>query len=81
MGIFSWIIVGGLAGWIAGKIMDVSERGLVKNILTGIVGAFLGGLLFSLIGGTGVTGFNLWSIFVAVIGAIIFIWLVRKISR
>lgn len=81
MGIFSWIIVGGLAGWIAGKIMDVSERGLVKNILTGIVGAFLGGLLCSLIGGTGVTGFNLWSIFVAVIGAIIFIWLVRKISR
>lgn len=80
MGLFSWIIVGALAGWIASKIMN-HNMGLIASIVTGIIGAFVGGFVVSLIGGTGVTGFNLWSIFVAVIGAVIFIWIVRKIRK
>lgn len=80
MGILSWIIVGGLAGWIASKVMKGGSMGLLGNIIVGIIGAFVGGFIVNLIGGKGVTGINIWSILVAVLGAIVFIWVVRKIN-
>lgn len=72
MGIISWIIFGGLAGWVASLITGDNERqGCITNIVVGIVGAFIGGFLMNLIGARGgVTGFNLYSFFVAVIGAV-----------
>lgn len=78
MGILAWIILGGLAGWIASLIMG-SRDSLLVNIIIGIVGAFVGGFVFSLIGGAPVTGLNLWSLLVAVVGSIILIAIVRAI--
>ncbi|NLF13325.1 MAG: GlsB/YeaQ/YmgE family stress response membrane protein [Anaerolineaceae bacterium] len=81
MGIIAWIVVGGLAGWIASLIMKTNERmGCVLNIIVGIIGAFIGGLVVQLITGTGFDfGFNLTSLIVAVIGAIILLFLVGLI--
>lgn len=81
MGIIAWIVVGGLAGWIASLIMKTDERmGCVLNIIVGIIGAFIGGLVVQLITGTGFDfGFNLTSLIVAVIGAIILLFLVGLI--
>ena len=76
MGILGWIVFGGLAGWIASKLMK-EKQGCIANIIVGIVGAVLGGLLFSLAGGVGVTGFNPWSFVVAIVGAVLFIAVLR----
>ncbi|MFZ2836523.1 hypothetical protein D3C85_625750 [compost metagenome] len=76
MGWIAWIVLGALAGWIAKAIMK-EEGGLLKNIIVGIVGALLGGFLFGLLGGEGVDDFSIYSLFVAVIGAIVLIFLLR----
>ena len=71
MGIIAWLVLGLIAGFIASKIINKSGEGLLVDILLGIVGAFVGGYIFTFLGHTGVTGFNLYSMFVAVIGAIV----------
>ena len=71
MGILSWIILGLIAGFIGSKIVDSQGQGLWLNIVLGIVGAIVGGYLFSLIGKEGVTGLNLYSMLVAVVGSIV----------
>lgn len=72
MGIIGWIVLGGLAGWVASMIAGTNaSQGLLGNIVVGIIGAFIGGFVVSLVGGEGVTGFNLWSFVVAVVGAVI----------
>ncbi len=78
MGIIAWIVLGGIAGWLASMIMR-SSQGILGDILTGIVGALLGGFIASLLGQSGVTGFNLYSVIVAVLGAVLLIWIVRAI--
>jgi len=75
MGIIAWIVLGLIAGWIASKIMHGEGSGLLMNLVLGVVGAFVGGLLISVVGGVGVTGFNLWSLLVSVLGAVIVLWL------
>jgi len=80
MGIIAWIVLGLIAGWIASKIMQGEGSGLVMNLLLGVVGAFVGGLLFRAVGGTGITGFNLWSLIVAVIGAIVILWIYNALQ-
>ena len=82
MGILGWVIIGALAGWIASKLTgNDKQMGAGANIITGIVGGFLGGLVMNLLGGAGVTGFNLWSLFVSVIGAVILLWIVNSFRR
>ena len=71
-----WIILGALAGVVAKAIMK-ERGGLFKNIILGVLGGLLGGWLVQLIGGQGVNGFNLYSFIVAVIGAVILIWVGR----
>jgi len=71
MGFISWIILGLIAGFIGSKIVNRTGEGIILDIVLGIVGAIVGGWLFSLVGSNGVTGLNLWSLFVAVIGAIV----------
>ena len=82
MGIIAWIVVGLIAGWIASMIVNRKGEGFLGDIIIGAVGAFVGGFLFNLIGHTGVTGINIWRIFVAAVGAVIvlLIWhgLVRR---
>jgi uncharacterized membrane protein YeaQ/YmgE (transglycosylase-associated protein family) len=71
MSIIAWLILGLIAGFIASKIVNRSGEGVVLDIVLGIVGAFVGGFLFSLAGAAPVTGFNIYSLVVAVIGAIV----------
>jgi uncharacterized membrane protein YeaQ/YmgE (transglycosylase-associated protein family) len=78
MGIILWIILGGIAGWIA-SVMMASERGAIMDIILGIIGAIVGGFVMNLLGQPGVTGFNFYSLVVAVIGAIILIFVGRAI--
>jgi uncharacterized membrane protein YeaQ/YmgE (transglycosylase-associated protein family) len=76
--ILVWLIFGGIAGWIATIIYGNNGRvGILGNIVIGIIGAILGGWVFGFFGQTGVTGFNLWSFLVAVVGAVILLWLVN----
>jgi uncharacterized membrane protein YeaQ/YmgE (transglycosylase-associated protein family) len=82
MGILSWIVLGGIAGWLASIITKRNDRmGCITNIIAGIVGAAVGGWVFSLFGGTGVTGFNLQSLLVALVGAVIVLAIVNLVTR
>jgi uncharacterized membrane protein YeaQ/YmgE (transglycosylase-associated protein family) len=78
MGIVLWIIFGAIAGWIASVIMKTNSRqGTILDIVLGIVGSVVGGFLMGLVGQSGVTGFNVYSLIVAVIGAVVIIYLGR----
>ncbi|MCO5189949.1 MAG: GlsB/YeaQ/YmgE family stress response membrane protein [Anaerolineae bacterium] len=79
--IISWIIFGGLAGWVASIIMKQNaSMGLVANVVVGIVGAFVGGWLYGLIGGSA-EGFNITSFIVAVVGAIVLLAIIGFIAK
>ena len=71
MSIIAWLVLGLIAGFIASKIVNKTGQGVVLDIVLGIVGAIVGGFLFSTLGATPVTGFNIYSMFVAVVGAIV----------
>jgi uncharacterized membrane protein YeaQ/YmgE (transglycosylase-associated protein family) len=71
MSIIGWIILGLIAGFIASRISEGTGSGILIDIVLGIVGALVGGFVFNALGGVGVTGFNLWSLLVAIVGAII----------
>jgi len=82
MSILAWIVLGLIAGFIASKLVNKSGEGLVLDIVLGIAGAFVGGFIFtSVLGHEGVTGFNLYSMFVAVIGAIVLLVLYHALFR
>lgn len=82
MGIILWIIFGALAGWIASVVMKTdSNQGTVADIILGIVGAVVGGFLMGLVGQSGVDGFNLNSLAISVIGAIVVIFVGRKLKN
>ena len=80
MGILLWIVLGALAGWIADIIMK-SSHGMIEDIVLGIVGAFVGGIVMNFFGQPGVTGFNVYSLVVAVIGAIVLIFVGRLLHK
>jgi uncharacterized membrane protein YeaQ/YmgE (transglycosylase-associated protein family) len=81
MGIIAWIIVGLIAGALAKLVLPGDDPGgIIVTILIGIVGAFVGGFVFSLFGGAGVSGFNIWSILVATVGAIILLLIYRLVA-
>jgi uncharacterized membrane protein YeaQ/YmgE (transglycosylase-associated protein family) len=71
MGIIAWIVLGLIAGFIASKIVNRTGEGPLLDIVLGVVGALVGGFLFNIVGASGVTGFNIWSILVAVAGAVV----------
>ncbi|MBI5357377.1 GlsB/YeaQ/YmgE family stress response membrane protein [Candidatus Saccharibacteria bacterium] len=82
MNILIWIVFGAIVGWIASKIMDTdAEQGLIGNIVVGIIGAFIGGFVMQSLGGSGVTGFNLGSLFVALLGSVILLAVYKAIAR
>ncbi len=82
MGLISWIIVGAIAGMLAKWIMPgEGPGGFVVTILLGMAGASVGGFVVSILGGTGATGFNVWSILVATLGAIVLLFLYGLIAR
>lgn len=82
MNIILWIVFGALAGWIASLIMKTNrEQGLLTDIIVGIVGAFLGGFIFNLFGAGGVDGFNIGSLLVAIVGAVVLLAIVKAVRR
>jgi uncharacterized membrane protein YeaQ/YmgE (transglycosylase-associated protein family) len=80
MSIVGWIILGLIAGYIGSKIVNKEGQGFWLNIALGIVGALVGGFLFELFGGSGVTGVNIYSMIVAIIGSVVVLWLYNAIS-
>jgi uncharacterized membrane protein YeaQ/YmgE (transglycosylase-associated protein family) len=81
MGILAWIVVGLIAGVLAKLIMPGDDPGgIIVTIIIGIVGAFVGGFVVNLLGGAGVSGFNIWSILVATLGAIILLAVYRLVA-
>jgi uncharacterized membrane protein YeaQ/YmgE (transglycosylase-associated protein family) len=80
--ILLWILLGAIAGWLASVAMKTrKEQGLLMDIVVGIVGAILGGWIFGLFGAQGVSGFNLYSLLVAFVGAVVLLAIVRAIRR
>lgn len=69
MSVLAWIILGIVAGFIGSKIVNRQGSGLLLDLVLGIIGSVAGGFLFHLVGAQGVTGFNLWSLFVSAVGA------------
>ena len=81
MSILAWIVLGLIAGFIASKIVNKSGEGMLMDIILGIVGAVVGGWLFHTFGMAGVSGVNLYSLAVAVIGAVIFLVVYHALTR
>jgi uncharacterized membrane protein YeaQ/YmgE (transglycosylase-associated protein family) len=81
MSILAWVVLGLIAGFIGSKIVNKSGEGVLLDILLGIVGAVLGGWLFNRFGAAGVTGLNLYSLLVAVVGSVVFLVIYHAIRR
>ncbi len=82
MNIVIWVIFGAIVGWIASKIMNTdAQQGVLTNIVVGIIGAFIGGFVMQSLGGSGVTGFNLSSLLVALLGSVILLGLYKMVAK
>ena len=81
MSILAWIVLGLIAGFIGSKIVNKSGEGVILDIILGIVGAVLGGWVFTRFGAAGVTGPNLYSLLVAVVGSVLFLVVYHAIRR
>jgi len=81
MGVLSWIILGLIAGFIGSKIVDRQGQGLLLDIVLGIVGALVGGFLFDFFGVSGVTGLNIYSMLVAIVGAVVVLLIYNALTR
>jgi uncharacterized membrane protein YeaQ/YmgE (transglycosylase-associated protein family) len=81
MSIIGWIVLGLIAGFIASKIVNREGSGIILDIVLGVVGALVGGWLFELVGKAGVTGFNLYSMLVAIVGAVVLLVIYHFIRR
>jgi len=80
MGILSWIILGLIAGFIGSKIVDKQGQGFWLNITLGIIGALVGGFLFSFFGASGVTGLDIWSMIVAIVGSVVVLLIYNAVT-
>jgi uncharacterized membrane protein YeaQ/YmgE (transglycosylase-associated protein family) len=81
MSILAWIVLGLIAGFIGSKIVTKSGEGVLLDIILGIVGALIGGWVFNFFGAAGVTGLNLYSLLVAVIGSVLFLVVYHALRR
>jgi uncharacterized membrane protein YeaQ/YmgE (transglycosylase-associated protein family) len=78
--VLGWIVFGLITGFVASRIVAQRGQGCILNVVLGIVGAVVGGAMFTSIGGTGITGFNVYSMFVAIIGAIMVLMVYHAIT-
>ncbi len=81
MSLLTWVVLGLVAGFIGSKLINKSGEGFILDIVLGIVGAIVGGFLFNMFGARGVSGLNLYSLFVAVIGSVVFLVVYHTIRR
>lgn len=80
MSVLAWIVLGLVAGFVASNITKSSGQGMLLDLVLGIVGAVVGGYLFTAIGAAGITGFNLYSTLVAIVGAVAVLWIYHALS-
>jgi uncharacterized membrane protein YeaQ/YmgE (transglycosylase-associated protein family) len=80
MSVIGWIVLGLIAGFIGSKIVNKTGSGMLMDIVLGIIGAIVGGVIFSFFGAAGVTGFNIYSLVVAVIGSVVVLWLYHAVA-
>lgn len=80
-GFVAWIVVGLIGGYLASRVINKTGEGMLRDIILGIAGGIIGGIIFRALGGHGVTGFNLWSILVAFVGAVVVLVLYHVIRR
>ncbi len=80
MSLLGWIIFGLITGFVASRIVNKRGEGCILNVVLGIVGACVGGFIFNSIGSYGITGFNLYSMFVAIIGAIVVLFIYHALT-
>jgi uncharacterized membrane protein YeaQ/YmgE (transglycosylase-associated protein family) len=78
-GFIAWMVVGLIGGYLASRVVNKTGEGTIRDIILGIIGGIIGGIIFRAFGGHGVTGFNLWSILVAFIGAVVLLVLYHAI--
>lgn len=82
MSILAWIVLGGIAGWLASLVMNTdAQQGILMNIIIGIAGAFIGGMVASFFGIGGLTGFSIMSLLTATIGSILLLWVYKMFAR
>jgi len=81
MSFFAWIVLGLIAGFIGSKLVNHTGEGLIRDVFLGVVGAIIGGYLFNVFGASGVTGLNLSSLLVAVVGAVVFLIVYHALFR
>ena len=81
MNIIAWLVLGLIAGWIGSMIVNRRGEGLLMDIVLGVVGAFVGGFLFNMFGAGGVSGLNIYSMVVAVIGSVVVLFLYHALVR
>jgi uncharacterized membrane protein YeaQ/YmgE (transglycosylase-associated protein family) len=81
MSILAWIVLGLIAGFIGSKIVNKTGEGMIMDIILGVVGAVVGGFLFNAFGASGVSGLNLYSLMVAVVGSVLFLVLYHALFR
>lgn len=80
MSIIAWIVLGLIAGFIGSKIVNSTGQGVLMDIVLGIVGAVVGGFIFNFFGAAGVTGVNIYSLIVAVVGAVVVLWIYHAMT-
>ena len=80
MSIIAWLVLGLIAGFIASKMYSGTGQGAMLDIVLGVVGAIVGGFVFSFFGASGVNGFNLYSMIVAIVGAVIVLWIYHAVT-
>jgi uncharacterized membrane protein YeaQ/YmgE (transglycosylase-associated protein family) len=80
MGIIAWLVIGLIAGFIASKIVNHTGSGIIMDIVLGVIGAFVGGFIFNFFGHSGVTGFNLYSMLVAIVGAVVVLFIFHAVA-
>jgi len=82
MSILAWIIIGGIAGWLASMVMNTdASQGIILNIVVGIIGAFVGGFVFSFFGAAGVMDFSFYSLLVAFVGSLVLLLAYKLVAR
>lgn len=80
MNVILWVVFGAVAGWIASLVMKTDrQQGWLLDIVLGIIGAVVGGFLMNLVGAPGVTGFNIYSMLVSIVGAVVLIWVGERL--
>ncbi|HPG03059.1 MAG TPA: GlsB/YeaQ/YmgE family stress response membrane protein [Beijerinckiaceae bacterium] len=80
MSVIAWIILGLIAGFIGSKIVNKTGQGFLMDVVLGIVGAVVGGFIFTFFGAAGVTGLNIYSLIVSIVGAVVVLWVYHQVA-